>query len=72
MLQSVICPINTIQSTLNVGRKYINFISFVTVATTTTPTVETPTEFLEPKAKSEDTKDEKNSDKIFECTVIYV
>ena len=37
MLQSVICPINTIQSTLNVGRKYINFISFVTVATTTTP-----------------------------------
>ena len=37
MLQSVICPKNTIHPTLNVGRKYINFISFVTVATTTTP-----------------------------------
>ena len=37
MLQSVICPINTIHPALNVGRKYINFISFVTVATTTTP-----------------------------------
>ena len=42
------------------------------IATATSPTVETPTEVLEPNAISEDTKDGKNSDKIFECTAIYV
>ena len=41
------------------------------IATTTTPNVKTSTELLEPNEKSEETKDEKNSDKIFECTVIY-
>ena len=39
------------------------------IATTTTPNVKASTELLEPNAKSEETKDEKNSDKIFECTL---